>query len=258
MSLPSHLPDPSNISTARELAAIFGSLKRLGVIDRAIYSNILRATLEAHAEFWGVWSVWEPNALDGRDRDYVNHKGHDPTGRYVELWHRGEEGIKQEPNLGYEIPGIGDYYLIPWQKQQEVTFDPYEYRPLDGKPRIIMSQVAPIIYQGACVGVAGFDVLSEKPPIQLGERLRYSGSIREKAEHVLSSREQEVLSWVSEGKSNAEIGMILGISAHTVKHHMEKIFAKLGVENRHAAMLWALRPQLREGAAQMATRSPSG
>ena len=51
-----------------------------------------------------------------------------------------------------------------------------------------------------------------------------------------------MLQWVSQGKSNSEIGVILGISPHTVKHHMEKIFAKLGVENRHAAMLSALQP----------------
>jgi len=245
MSLASCLRDPSTVGTSRELAAIFGSLKAIGVIDRAIYSDVLHATLGAHAEFWGVWSVWETNALDGRDRDYINQKGHDQTGRYVELWHRGEDGIKREPNIGYEIPGIGDYYLIPWQRKEEVTFDPYEYRPLDGKPRIIMSQVAPIFYQGACVGVAGFDVVSERGHVQAGGRLRYSGSIREKAAHVLSTREQEVLLWVTEGKSNAEIAIILGISSHTVKHHMEKIFSKLGVENRHAAMLWALRPQQR-------------
>jgi DNA-binding CsgD family transcriptional regulator len=54
---------------------------------------------------------------------------------------------------------------------------------------------------------------------------------------VLSAREQEVLGWVEHGKSNAEVALILGISEHTVRHHVERIFAKLGVENRRAAML---------------------
>ena len=51
----------------------------------------------------------------------------------------------------------------------------------------------------------------------------------------LTSREREVLDWLARGKSNAEIGEILGISAATVGKHLEHIYPKLGVENRTAA-----------------------
>jgi DNA-binding CsgD family transcriptional regulator len=51
----------------------------------------------------------------------------------------------------------------------------------------------------------------------------------------LSRREIEVLSWISKGKTNAEIAVILGASRRTVEKHMEHIFAKLGVETRAAA-----------------------
>jgi DNA-binding CsgD family transcriptional regulator len=60
-------------------------------------------------------------------------------------------------------------------------------------------------------------------------------------DHALSAREKEVLEWLGQGKSNAEIGMILGISTHTVKRHVEKVLAKLGVENRYAAAITAQR-----------------
>jgi len=53
----------------------------------------------------------------------------------------------------------------------------------------------------------------------------------------ISVREHEVLEWLEQGKSNGEIALILGISEHTVRHHLERIFSKLGVENRRAAML---------------------
>jgi DNA-binding CsgD family transcriptional regulator len=56
----------------------------------------------------------------------------------------------------------------------------------------------------------------------------------------LTPREQEVLLWISEGKSNPEIGRILGISARTVDKHSEKVLVKLNVESRQAAMLKAL------------------
>jgi DNA-binding CsgD family transcriptional regulator len=56
---------------------------------------------------------------------------------------------------------------------------------------------------------------------------------------TLTQREREVLRWVREGKRNAEIAAILAISPHTVHHHIEKIFAKLGVETRAAAARFA-------------------
>lgn len=52
----------------------------------------------------------------------------------------------------------------------------------------------------------------------------------------LSQRELDVLSLVSEGLSNAEIGQRLYISSHTVKTHLDRIYTKLGVSGRAAAV----------------------
>jgi DNA-binding CsgD family transcriptional regulator/GAF domain-containing protein len=51
----------------------------------------------------------------------------------------------------------------------------------------------------------------------------------------LTRREAEVLAWVAEGKTNAEIATILGARPKTVGKHLERIFEKLGVETRTAA-----------------------
>ena len=51
----------------------------------------------------------------------------------------------------------------------------------------------------------------------------------------LTPREAEVLYWVVKGKINRDIGDILGSSPMTVKKHLERVFAKLGVETRTAA-----------------------
>src|SRR5258708_22747765 len=56
----------------------------------------------------------------------------------------------------------------------------------------------------------------------------------------LSAREAEVLYWVAAGKSGPVISRILGIRHDTVRSHLKKIFAKLGVENRLSAALRAL------------------
>jgi transcriptional regulator EpsA len=52
----------------------------------------------------------------------------------------------------------------------------------------------------------------------------------------LSGREMEIMEWVRMGKTNHEIGMILDISAFTVKNHMQRIFKKLDVMNRAQAV----------------------
>ncbi len=54
-------------------------------------------------------------------------------------------------------------------------------------------------------------------------------------EFKLTTREGEVLYWVVKGKTNRDIGDILGSSPATVKKQLEHVFAKLGVETRTAA-----------------------
>jgi DNA-binding NarL/FixJ family response regulator len=61
----------------------------------------------------------------------------------------------------------------------------------------------------------------------------------------LTSREGEVLSWLSKGKTNRDIAQILGLSPRTVDKHLEQIYAKLGVENRTAAAAIAARANRR-------------
>ncbi|MDO9252982.1 MAG: response regulator transcription factor [Hydrogenophaga sp.] len=56
----------------------------------------------------------------------------------------------------------------------------------------------------------------------------------------LTAREAEVLYWVAKGKINRDIGDILGSSPATVKKHLERIYAKLGVETRTAAAAMAI------------------
>ncbi len=56
----------------------------------------------------------------------------------------------------------------------------------------------------------------------------------------LTARESEVLYWVGKGKINRDIADIVGASPATVKKHLERVFAKLGVETRTAAAAMVL------------------
>lgn len=76
---------------------------------------------------------------------------------------------------------------------------------------------------------------------------RLASTMAEREEDILraalklTSREADVLVWISRGKSNRDISEILNISARTVNKHLEQIFVKLGVENRAAAAVMATR-----------------
>lgn len=57
---------------------------------------------------------------------------------------------------------------------------------------------------------------------------------------LVTEREREILTWVRDGKSNVEIGQVLGISGLTVKNHVQKILRKLGASNRAQAVARAI------------------
>ncbi|QJD98769.1 helix-turn-helix transcriptional regulator [Massilia forsythiae] len=63
---------------------------------------------------------------------------------------------------------------------------------------------------------------------------------------ALSARETEIVGWLREGKSNGEMGQILGISALTVKNHLQRIYRALGVSNRAHALARCMELRLLE------------
>jgi DNA-binding NarL/FixJ family response regulator len=85
--------------------------------------------------------------------------------------------------------------------------------------------------------VQGKSVMSAPVASRLFQQLR-------NPDEVLTPREAELLSLLTEGLSNRELGQRLFISEATVKTHLAHIYAKLGVETRAAAIATAIR---REG-----------
>jgi DNA-binding CsgD family transcriptional regulator len=63
----------------------------------------------------------------------------------------------------------------------------------------------------------------------------------DRAAAPLTPREREVLDWVAAGKTNRDIAAILGASPRTVEKHLERIYEKLGVETRTAAVMRAVK-----------------
>ncbi len=68
----------------------------------------------------------------------------------------------------------------------------------------------------------------------------------EPARPLLTPRELEILGCLGDGQSNKAVARRLGISQHTVKFHLEAVFAKLGVNSRAEAVAKGLRSGLIE------------
>lgn len=143
-------------SCARNLATALGGLKASGSPQREVVGHILRSTLEANPNLLGVWSVWEPNALDGRDADYINTPGSDDKGRYVAYWNR-VGGAHLENCVDYDKDTIsGAFYTRPRKLGREILMEPVVY-PIAGKDVMVVSYCVPIKENDAVIAVAGVD-----------------------------------------------------------------------------------------------------
>ena len=127
---------------------------------RARVSNMLRGLLEHNPDFLGVWTVFEPGALDGLDAENAGKDGSDAKGRFVPYWNR-VGGVHLEPCMDYDTPGKNDYYAKPFRSGKNVVMDPVSYT-VGGQKTMLVSLCAPIRQNGKIVGVAGVDISMEQ------------------------------------------------------------------------------------------------
>ncbi|MCK4259970.1 MAG: PDC sensor domain-containing protein [Halanaerobiales bacterium] len=100
------------LDSARTLEQTFEGMKTIKNLDREIFNNILKNIIKRNPDFIDVWTCWEPDALVGKDQEFINAIGHDKTGKFIPKWHRDDNKINVKPLLEYDIPGAGDYYLL--------------------------------------------------------------------------------------------------------------------------------------------------
>ncbi|WP_022665678.1 methyl-accepting chemotaxis protein [Desulfospira joergensenii] len=149
------------LDTARTLAQVLSGFKADGKIpERSTLNHLIRQILEDTPNLLGVWNIWEPNALDGRDNEFKGAEGHDDTGRYVAYWNR-VGGIHIEPCVEYEDGTSTGYYSYPRATGKEMVTEPVEYE-IGGKKVTVISVCVPIKYNGQVVAVAGADFSMEK------------------------------------------------------------------------------------------------
>lgn len=142
--------------------------------------------------------------------------------------HRVLQALREQPATA-AVPFI---FLTGWGEKEDVRAgmnlgaDDYLVKPVE--PTDLFAAVAARLRRRKQTGVGRVASVADATPAALEAALG------------LTPREAEILSWVVQGKTNPEIGLILGIQLTTVKKHLESTFVKLGVENRTAAVTLAL------------------
>lgn len=145
---------------ARTLAQSLGVIKDPAIpvdISREDVNAILRKVLINNPSFLGTYTLWEPNAFDGLDASYERAVAHDATGRFIPYWVRDADGIIHTEALRqYEMPGVGDWYILPRSTKEGVTIAPV-IQTIQEQEVVIASFIEPIIQDGQFYGIAGVD-----------------------------------------------------------------------------------------------------
>ncbi len=99
----------------------------------------------------------------------------------------------------------------------------------------ITPEIKPLLVQGEAGSLSIRLIVQDSHYLLILDERKTAPTARDFSNFGLSPRESEILGWVAQGKTNPEISMILEISRRTVQKHLERIYIKLGVENRTAA-----------------------
>ncbi|MDR1574616.1 MAG: methyl-accepting chemotaxis protein [Treponema sp.] len=137
---------------AKSLADIMSAYEGVAVEDRREqYDNTLLSIMESNPNFRGMFSIWKPNAIDGRDADFINDPGTDSTGRYMP-WYTRRAGTLQKRALSeYEQYAEVSANI---DSTDPVMSEPYT-ATYDGKPLTVTRFCYPIVTDRGIVGRVG-------------------------------------------------------------------------------------------------------
>ncbi|MDR2150386.1 MAG: methyl-accepting chemotaxis protein [Spirochaetaceae bacterium] len=162
------------MDASRTIAQIMEKFEELPPDSRrAIFDVMLQGVVEANQEILGVWTIWEPNALDGMDEAYANTTGTNESGRYIPWWVKSEGSVIVQACVEYEE---AEYYQYPLTTGNEMITDP-TYWEIEGKPVLMTDLVVPVKSRGKVVATVGIDIAVSVVQSKVGVINPYPGSV---------------------------------------------------------------------------------
>ncbi|MDR2029182.1 MAG: HAMP domain-containing protein, partial [Treponema sp.] len=146
--------------SASSLAHIMNSYKRIEPdMRRTQFNECLISVLESNPNYIGLYTVWKPGIIDGRDAEYANTPGTDATGNYI-TWYYQESSSSSIELRAYENYNDILTYINNPALASIATISNPEYWTLAGKQSLVISINVPIIMDDdkSVVGVVGVNV----------------------------------------------------------------------------------------------------
>lgn len=121
--------------------------------------TILNSYLENNPSLVTTFTLWEPNAYDGKDASYINKSGSDSTGRFAAYYSRSSGAISLQTIAGYEKEEGNDYYYVPKKTKKTTLVEPYYYK-LDGNNNVLITSITiPVLDEkGNFLGIIGASI----------------------------------------------------------------------------------------------------
>ncbi|WP_328441584.1 methyl-accepting chemotaxis protein [Methylovorus menthalis] len=220
---------------ARSNARTMLAMKYAHQESRAAVDSLLASSLRQNQDLVGAWTLWEPNAFDGRDKEFINTAGHDSTGRYIPYWNSGSGSVILEALVDYTVPGAGDYYLLAKNSGKETLLEPYMYK-IAGKDTLITTISIPIQHNGGVVAATGFDIPLSGMQTIVSAIKPYDGSYAELitygGNYVASAKPEDIgKPFTLHGDTKA---VLQKIQAGTAFSHMDKDASGMPVYRTYA------------------------
>jgi methyl-accepting chemotaxis protein len=131
-------------------------------------NHSLKTTFDRNSKVLGIWLSFEPNALDGKDSEFVNDAARlsNEKGRFSSYWSRaGGEGLNTvmveddltKTTLNLNGTPYNIWYTCPRDTKNTCLLDPYE-DTVAGKPVLMTTISLPLLVEGKVIGVVGVDL----------------------------------------------------------------------------------------------------
>jgi methyl-accepting chemotaxis protein len=147
------------------LADIMADYESVPVEDRRDrYDNMLEGTINANPDLLQIYTVWKPNAVDGRDSANIDRIGSTPTGQYATVYTR--ENGRLEVRATSDIDASMAYFNGPNSKKPRVEV-PFA-RNIAGKDTFLLRYMAPIVNPRTNETVGGVGCLLDISVMQQG------------------------------------------------------------------------------------------
>lgn len=149
-----------NLNLAKTIATSFETVRENsnGLMNlRTTFTSMLQRVMIQNPKIYAIGTVWEANALDGQDNQYINQPTHDSTGRFIPYLHRKNNYVQLEPVNSYENQNDNEFYKIIKNNPVDTLIKPYYYK-VNNDPVLMTSILVPIFIQSKFSGVMCVDM----------------------------------------------------------------------------------------------------